>query len=100
MCLLLAPALLQSLCLPASGSASSQGGIWRQGTRVYSALCEMSARGCKQCVVLLRESTELHWQHFPWEMERAGNLLAWRAGLLGAAAVGGKSLCGAHVTNN
>lgn len=77
---------------PCFGQCLSQGGIWRQGTRVYSALCEMSARGCKQCVVLLRESTELHWQHFSM-----GNGKGWKPpGMEGWAA--GSCSCGRKVS--
>lgn len=66
---------------------------------MFTVLCVRCQPGAVNSVWFCSEKVQsYHWQHFSIKA-RAGNLLAWRAGLLGAAAVGGKSLCGAHVIN-
>lgn len=88
------------LLLPSSCPSVSllQGGIWRQGT-LFTVLCVRCQPGAVNTAWFCSEKVQsYHWWHFSSEA-RAGNLLAWRAGLLGAAAVGGKPLCGAHVIN-
>lgn len=88
-----------SLCLPASGSASPKKEFGGKGL-VFKVLCVRCQPGVVNSAWSLcsEKVQSCHWQHFSIKA-RAGNLLAWRAGLLGAAAVGGKSLCGAHVIN-